>query len=89
MTTFFLEPARARLLATELLDAASSPPATPFAVSDGSRYAASLLDALVHLEHQTRRVHDRARVLGEHSTRVIETAEASDDVLAADLGRLA
>lgn len=88
MSTLHLDPARARLLSTELLDAASHPPVTPVTVSGSGRFAASLLDALLHLDAQTRRVHDRARDLGEQSQRVIVTTEDTDTALAADLGRL-
>ncbi len=89
MSTLHLDPAHARLLTTELLDAAVHPPATPVTVSGEGRFAASLLDALLHLDTQTRRVHDRARVLGENSHRVITATEDTDGFLAADLGRLA
>lgn len=88
MSILHLDPARARLLSTELLDAASRPPATPLTVSGEGRFAAALLDALLHLDTQTRRVHDRARELGEHSHRVVATAEDADLGLAAELGRL-
>ncbi|GAB3693175.1 hypothetical protein [Corynebacterium nasicanis] len=88
MDTLHLDPAHARLLATDLLDAASRPPLTPVTVSGGGRFAASLLDALLHLDTQTRRVHERARVLGERSHRIIAAADAQDRGLAAELGRL-
>lgn len=88
MSTLHFDPARALLLSTELLDAASRPPATPVTVSGSGRFAASLLDALLHLDAQTRRVHDRARDLGEQSRRVIVAAEDTDAAVAADLGRL-
>lgn len=89
MSTLYLDPAHARLLSSELLDAAVHPPATPVTVSGEGRFAASLLDALLHLDTQTRHVHDRARVLGESSHRVITAAADTDHLLATDLGRLA
>lgn len=89
MSTLHLDPDHARLLSSELLDAALQPPVTPVTVSGEGRFAASLLSALLHLDAQTRRVHDRARVLGERSHRVVTAAEDTDHLLAADLGRLA
>ncbi len=88
MSTLHIDPVRARLLITELLDAASHPPHTPVTVSGPRRFAASLADALTHLDTQTRRVHDRARVLGERSDRVVDAAQAHDRAFGAELGRL-
>ncbi|MDO5512976.1 hypothetical protein [Corynebacterium sp.] len=88
MSTLHLEPVRARLLATELLDAAARPPLTPVTATGPGRFAASLIDALHHLDSQTRRVHDRARVLGERSHRVIDAADLHDRTLAAELRSL-
>ena len=89
MSTLRLDPAHARLLSSELLDAAVHPPATPVTVSGEGRFADALLDALLNLDTQTRRVHDRARVLGERSHRAVTDLEDADHLLAADLGRLA
>lgn len=88
MSTLHLDPVHARLLATELLDAASRPPLTPVTASGPGRFAASLVDALHHLDDQTRRVHARAHVLGERSRRFIEAIEHEDRALAAQLAGL-
>ena len=92
MSTFSVDPDRARLLAGELLDAASRLPDTSLPHADTSaglgRFAGSLHGALAHLDDQTRRVHDRARVLAERSWRVIDAAEHTDRASAARLGRL-
>lgn len=92
MSTFSVDPDRARLLAAELLDAASRLPDTPLPRTGASagpgRFTASLHRALTHLDGETRRVHDRARVLAERSHRVIDSAEHTDRTLATHLGRL-
>lgn len=92
MSTFSLDPDRARLWAAELLDAADHLPATPLPSTETStgleRFSSSLQQALSHLEDQTRRVHDRARVLAERSHRVIDAAERTDHTLATQLGQL-
>ncbi|QGU03868.1 hypothetical protein [Corynebacterium comes] len=92
MRSFSVDPDRARMLAGVLLDAADHPPPTPLPHPEASagldRFAASLHQALTHLDDQTRRVHDRARVLAERSHRVIDAAERTDHALAAQLGRL-
>lgn len=92
MSTFAIDPDRARLWAAELLDAADRLPDTPLPRAETSagldRFSASLEQALSHLDDQTRRVHDRARVLAERSHRVIDAAEGTDHTLATQLGRL-
>ena len=92
MSSFYVAPDRARILASELLDAASRLPDTPLPHSETSpglgRFAGSLHGALAHLDDQTRPVHDRARVLAERSWRVIDAAEHTDRASAAQLGRL-
>lgn len=92
MSPFSVDPDRARILADELLDAASRIPGPPLprpgAVARPGRFTESLNRALNHLDDQTRRVHDRARELAERSRRAVEAAEHADDSLARHLGRL-
>lgn len=88
MDTFTVDPDHARLLTAELLDAADHLPATPLPAPGRGRFSASLHAAVTHLDVETRRVHDGARVLAEHSHRVIDAAECADHSLAAHLGRL-
>lgn len=88
MDTFSVDPDRARLLTAELLDAADHLPDTPLPGPGPDRFSTSLHHAVAHLDTETRRVHDRARILAERSHRVIDAAEGTDQSLAAGLGRL-